>query len=93
MGSGRYVMNIEHIVWVDSGFHISDGWRPVIESLSHFKYDDMKVESAGYVVYEDEDMVALTATYSAVTESAFGLQLIAKSNILKREVVLHAPTE
>lgn len=86
-------MNVERVEWIDSGFHISDGWQPVVEALADFKMDDMRVLSAGYVVYEDDDMLALTTTYSEQTGSAFGLQLIAKSNITKREVLLHAKTE
>lgn len=86
-------MNIERVTWVDSGFHISDGWKPVVDTLSDFHFDDMRVTSAGYLIYEDDDMIALTTTYNEKTESAFGLQLIAKSNITKREVILHAKTE
>lgn len=86
-------MNIEHIRWVDSGFHITDGWRPVMETMADFKFDNMQCESAGYVVYEDEYVIALTTTWNEETESAFGLQLIAKQNILSREVILHAPSE
>jgi hypothetical protein len=83
-------MNVERIVWVDSGFYITDEWKPVVEALSKFKYDDMKVLTAGFVVYEDDNVVAISHSVSESTESTFGLQLIAKSNILKREVLLHA---
>lgn len=80
-------MRIERIDWIDSGFHVHEGWTPVIDALSDFKFDDMLVHSAGIFAYEDDDMVGLTSSLNEKSESVFGLQLIAKSNIRLREVL------
>lgn len=80
-------MNVERVIWIDSGFQISDGWTPVVSALSDFKFDDMQVITAGIVVYEDDDMLGLSTSYNPKSESFFGLQLIAKKNILLREVL------
>jgi hypothetical protein len=86
-------VRVEKVIWLDSGFHISEGWRPVMETLADFRYDDMKVISAGIVVYEDDEIIGISATYSFQTEAAYGLQLIAKSNIISREVLADATFE
>lgn len=77
---------VHYIQWRDSGFHISDGWQPVVEALADFKFDDMLIDSSGLLVYEDDDVVALTTSLASGTDSAFGLQIIAKSNITRHEV-------
>ena len=64
-----------------------------MEVMANFNYDDMEVVSAGLNVYEDDHVVALTTSFSAPTEASYGMQLIAKSNIISREVLLHAKNQ
>jgi hypothetical protein len=80
-------MNIEKITWRDSGMHLDEHWQPVKALLSRWKYDDMIVHSAGMLAYEDDDVVGLSHSYSQTGDSHVGVMLIAKKNILTREVI------
>lgn len=81
-------MIIERIQWLDSGMELGDGWKPVAELLKDWKFDDGKTISAGVLAYEDDDVVGLSHTFSPGTDSFLSLILIAKKNILTREVLL-----
>lgn len=80
-------MNVERIEWLDSGMEVGDGWKPIKHLLDDWKCDDMNVISAGLVAYEDEDVVGLSHSHSLSGDTFLSLILIAKKNILKREVL------
>lgn len=73
--------------WIDSGYHINEGWKPVIDSVRGFRFSEMECESAGLLAFEDDDFIALTTTYNDATKESFGLQIIARRNILQYEVL------
>jgi len=67
--------------------HIDEHWQPVASMMKNWKLDDMMVESAGMLAYEDDDVVGLSHSYSKNEDSHVGLMIIAKANILTREVL------
>lgn len=80
-------MNVERIEWLDSGMEVGDGWKPIKHLLDDWKHDDMNVISAGLVAYEDDDVVGLSHSYSPSNDTSLSLILIAKKNIIEREVL------
>lgn len=80
------------IRWIDSGYNINEGWKPVMDSIKSFKFSEMECETAGFLAYEDEDFIAVTGTFNEATGESFGLQIIARKNVVQYEVI-YAPDE
>lgn len=80
-------MKIERITWIDSGMNIDEHWSPVKEMMANWKIDNMRVESAGILAYEDDDVVGLSHSRSPGTDANIGMMLIYKPNIRLREVL------
>jgi hypothetical protein len=71
-----------YVKWVDS-YGVSSGW----EDISDYKADILKIESVGFVIYEDEDVIALAPNYGEETEhtpkQANGIMVIPKACVIK----------
>lgn len=81
-------MKAEKITWLDSGMEVGDGWKPIAGLMRDWKFDDMTCVSVGVLAYEDDDVVGLACTYSPGTDAYLSVSLIAKKNILNREVII-----
>jgi|ADurb_H2B_01_Slu_FD_contig_31_302287_length_416_multi_2_in_0_out_0_2 hypothetical protein len=55
---------IRLIRWYDS-YGVSAGW----ENLSDFHPNELLIESIGFVLYEDENIISLTGNYSCETDN------------------------
>lgn len=72
---------LEEVIWED---HYSmNGWNSLEEKISGAQREYV-VKSVGYRIYEDERVVALTQTYSGVSENAAETMVILKSTIYSR---------
>jgi hypothetical protein len=73
-------MKCVSVKWVDS-YGISSGWR----DLSGYKAQLLNIVSLGFIVFEDEKVVALAHNYSEETpdtpEQANGIMVIPKVSI------------
>lgn len=72
---------LEEVIWED---HYSlQGWSSIEEKIKDAQRKYI-VKSVGYRLYEDERVVALTQTYSEVSENAAETMVILKSTIYSR---------
>ena len=69
------------VVWIDSGYHISEEWKPVAEMMRKFEPSDMLVTTVGLMVYEEGDIIAVGLSESTSTNAVFGLQIIHRPSI------------
>lgn len=70
------------IYWLDS-YGVTTGWQ----DISNYKATELKIESLGIIIYEDEKVIALAHNYAEETEltpkQANGIMVIPKACILQ----------
>jgi hypothetical protein len=72
--------NIVYIEWLDSGLSYTDGWKSKEEIISAAKL--AIVTTVGFLFHETDD--TLYIALSVHGNDAYGVQLIAKQNIVSQ---------
>ena len=78
---------MQYVRWLDSGTHLSDGWMQLDVVRQQAKASLQYVDTVGFVVHEDEEVVVLGLSHDAVHDTVYGAQVIAKANIVERAKV------
>ena len=81
---------MECIEWIDSGLHIDEVWASLEVYRSVAREWDGTVTTIGFPIYEDEDRVVLALSRDHQRDCYFGAQLILKSCIKKRDILMSA---
>jgi len=71
--------------WLDSGAQHTAGWNSKEEILDILKIG--KVTTVGLLFHETEDTLYVALSYDPDNENYFGVQAIAKQNILSRRIL------
>jgi hypothetical protein len=80
-------MNLERIVWVDSGWNYCNVWSTIDEIIHMAKEWSGHQTTVGFVVYEDDDRVVLVQTLDGERPNATNAWLVYKETIIEREVL------
>ena len=75
---------IEEIIWVDSNGR--GRWDSIESYMEYAKNENLECKTAGYVVYESDDRVAVVTSMSP--KSYDGMMVIPKVAILNRVVMV-----
>jgi hypothetical protein len=78
-------VKMEWVKWLDTGLAISDGWMTPEHILAHAQ--NQTVESVGFVMHEDTDIIVLTGSYAPDIDQHLNAQVIRKSAIIAREAL------
>lgn len=70
-------MKLVKVTWIDSGLHLSDdGWAPIETYVAKAIAADTTVETVGFLIHEDENMVVVGLSHDAYHGAIFGAQVI-----------------
>jgi hypothetical protein len=73
------------VVWIDSGYHVAEEWKPISEIMQRFKPSNMLVTTVGLLVVEQDDIIGVGLSESEATQAVFGLQIIHRPSIQSME--------
>ena len=79
-----------YVKWLDSGMHLDfdRGWRDTETYVQKAAIDNMVVETVGFLMHEDVDILLVGQSHDRTGDNWVGAQVIARRNVIvKRDLV------